>query len=39
MVKSGSIAPDLWMKNAAGSPVGSEAMLDATERALKEYKK
>ena len=39
MVKSGSIAPDLWMKNATGSPVGSEAMLHATERALKEYKK
>jgi hypothetical protein len=39
MVKAGSIAPDLWMKNATGSPVGSEAMLDAAERALKEYKK
>ncbi len=39
MVKSGSIAPDLWMKNATGSPVGAEAMLNATERALKEYKK
>jgi hypothetical protein len=39
MVKSGSIAPDLWMKNATGSPVGSEAMLNATERALKDYKK
>ncbi len=39
MVKVGSIAPDLWMKNATGVPVGSEAMLNATERALKEYKK
>lgn len=39
MVKSGSIAPDLWMKNATGSLVGSEALLSATEQALKEYKK
>ncbi len=39
MVKSGSIAPDLWMKNATGSPVGSEALLDATEHAVKEFKK
>jgi oligoendopeptidase F len=39
MVKSGSIAPDLWMKNATGVPVGSEAMLNTTERALKEYRK
>jgi len=39
MVKSGSIAPDLWMKNATGSPVGSGALLDATESALKEYRK
>ena len=39
MVKSGSIAPDLWMKNATGSPVNAEAMLKATERALKEYQK
>jgi hypothetical protein len=35
MVKSGSIAPDVWMKNATGQPVGAEAMLAATERALK----
>jgi len=39
MVKSGNIAPDLWMKNATGFPLGSEAILNATERALKEYKK
>jgi hypothetical protein len=39
MVKAGSIAPDLWMKNATGSPVGAKAMLIATEQALKEYKK
>jgi hypothetical protein len=39
MVKVGCIAPDLWMKNATGSPVGAEALLKATERALEVYKK
>jgi hypothetical protein len=34
MVRAGRIAPDLWMKNATGSPVGPEALLSATERAL-----
>ena len=34
MVKSGNIAPDLWMKNATGQPVGPEALLAATDRAL-----
>ena len=34
MAKAGNIAPDLWMKNATGSPVGPEALLHATERAL-----
>ncbi|HVP65221.1 MAG TPA: hypothetical protein VMT82_10005, partial [candidate division Zixibacteria bacterium] len=34
MVKSGSIAPDLWMKNATGKPVSPDAMLEATDRAL-----
>jgi len=34
MVKSGNIAPDLWMKNATGQPVGPEALLEATGRAL-----
>jgi hypothetical protein len=38
MTKVGNIAPDLWMKNATGSPVGSEALLLATERALGEIK-
>ncbi len=32
--KAGNIAPDLWMRNATGSPVGPEALLAATERAL-----
>lgn len=36
MAVQGRIAPDLWMKNATGSPVGAEAMIQAAERALKE---
>jgi hypothetical protein len=38
MVKAGSIAPDLWMKHATGLPVSADAMLEATEQALKQYK-
>jgi hypothetical protein len=34
IAKVGRIAPDLWMKNATGSPVGPEALLAATEKAL-----
>ncbi len=34
MVKAGNIAPDLWMKNATGQPVGPEALLEATGKAL-----
>jgi hypothetical protein len=34
MCKAGSIAPDLWMKNATGAPVGPEALLEAAEKAL-----
>lgn len=34
MAKFGSLAPDLWMKNATGAPVGPAALLHATERAL-----
>ena len=34
MVKMGRVAPDLWMKNATGKPVGPEALLAATEKAL-----
>ncbi len=34
MAKMGSVAPDLWMKNATGSPVGPEALLSAAEKAL-----
>jgi hypothetical protein len=35
MVAMGNVAPDLWMENATGSPVGADALLGATERALK----
>jgi len=34
MCLAGNIAPDLWMKNATGHPVGPEALLHATESAL-----
>jgi hypothetical protein len=34
MTKVGSVAPDLWMTNATGAPVGAGAMLEATKRAL-----
>ncbi len=35
MVKPGRVTPDLWMKNATGRPVGPEALLEATENALR----
>ena len=34
VAKYGSVAPDLWMKHATGTPVGPEALLAATKRAL-----
>jgi hypothetical protein len=34
MATAGNIAPDLWMKRATGAPVGPDALLHATERAL-----
>ncbi len=34
MATQGNIAPDLWMKKAAGNMVGAEAMLGAVEKAL-----
>ncbi len=34
MAKTGRITPDLWMERATGSPVGPEALLEATQRAL-----
>jgi hypothetical protein len=36
MATTGSVIPDLWMKKATGAPVGPEALLTATSRALKE---
>ncbi|HEX8707588.1 MAG TPA: hypothetical protein VF723_04950, partial [Pyrinomonadaceae bacterium] len=36
MTKVGNVAPDIWMKNATGAPVGPEALLAATKRALAE---
>jgi hypothetical protein len=36
MAKIGNVTPDLWMKHATGSPVGPEALLAATEKALAE---
>jgi len=38
MARFGAVVPDLWMVNATGKPVGAEALLEATERALKELK-
>ncbi len=34
VAKIGSVTPDLWMVEATGKPVGPEALLAATERAL-----
>ena len=34
MSLAGNIAPDLWMKNATGQPVGPDALLKATASAL-----
>jgi hypothetical protein len=39
ITRTGSVGPDLWMKTATGSPVGAGALLDATERSLKELEK
>jgi hypothetical protein len=34
MAKAGNIAPDIWMKKATGAPVGAEALLTETKKAL-----
>jgi hypothetical protein len=34
MVQVGNVAPDIWMINATGKPVGPEALLEAAGRAL-----
>jgi len=36
MCRTGSIAPDLWMEAATGSPVGPDALLEETQQALGE---
>jgi hypothetical protein len=36
MAKMGNVPPDMWMKHATGSPVGPEALLAETAKALKE---
>ena len=39
MAKTGSVAPDLWMKKATGAPVGPEALLEAAAEALAQIEK
>jgi hypothetical protein len=34
MTKFGNVAPDIWMKNATGQPVGAGALLGETAKAL-----
>jgi hypothetical protein len=34
MATMGRLTPDLWMTKATGKPVGAEALLAATEKAL-----
>jgi hypothetical protein len=34
MAKIGNVAPDIWMTQATGAPVGPEALLEASEKAL-----
>ncbi len=34
LARFGSVSPDLWMKNATGAPVGAEALLRATAKAV-----
>jgi hypothetical protein len=34
MAKVGDVTPDLWMEQATGRPVGPEALLEATQKAL-----
>ena len=36
MATAGNIAPDLWMKRATGAPVGAQALLAATRKALED---
>jgi hypothetical protein len=36
MAKMGTVTPDLWMINATGKPVGADALLTATAKALEQ---
>ena len=36
--KAGNIAPDIWMTQATGAPVGAGALLAATDKALARLK-
>lgn len=38
MAKLGNIAPDLWMKQATGAPVGAGALISAAQNAVKKIK-
>ncbi len=38
MARQGRLTPDLWMTRATGSPVGPEALLEATAKALADLK-
>jgi hypothetical protein len=38
MSRIGTVAPDLWMTEATGAPVGPDALLRATESALEELR-
>jgi len=38
IAKMGDVTPDLWMINATGKPVGPEALLDSTQKALAQVK-
>jgi len=37
VARIGAVAPDLWMIKATGAPVGSEALLEAADRAVKRF--
>jgi hypothetical protein len=38
MYTQGSIVPQIWMKNAVGSPISIEPLLSATNEAIKALK-
>jgi hypothetical protein len=38
MATIGNVTPDVWMTRATGAPVGPQALLSETEKALSEVK-